>query len=136
MQALVIGASGQVGGALCLELARQGHTVVGTHAHMAAPGTVLLDLGDVPTIERMLGEVAPDWVFCTGALTHVDYCETHPDEAARLNRDAPRAAAQAAARCGAGFVFYSTEYIFDGIAGPYAEGDRPNPLSVYGRTKW
>jgi dTDP-4-dehydrorhamnose reductase len=136
MRALVIGASGQVGGALCLELARRGHSVVGTHAHVAAPGTVFLDLADAPATERMLSEFAPDWVFCAGALTHVEYCEAHPDEAARLNRDGPRAAARAAAQRGAGFLFYSTEYVFDGTAGPYAEGDRANPLSVYGRTKW
>jgi len=136
MRALVIGASGQVGGALGLELARRGHDVVGTHAYGAGAGTVLLDLGDPSATERLLGETAPDWVFCAGALTHVDYCEAHPDEAARLNRDGPRAAALAAARLGAGFVFYSTEYVFDGAAGPYGEDDRAHPLSVYGRTKW
>jgi len=136
MRALVIGASGQVGGALCLELGRRGHAVVGTHARTAAPGTVHLDLGDAPATERLLGETVPDWVFCAGALTHVDYCEANPDDAARLNRDGPRAAAQAAARLGAGFVFYSTDYIFDGTAGPYDEDDRANPGSVYGRTKW
>ncbi len=67
MRALVIGASGQVGGALGRELARRGHTVVGTHAHGAGAGTVLLDLGDASAIERLLGETAPDWVFCAGA---------------------------------------------------------------------
>ncbi|PYM83235.1 MAG: NAD(P)-dependent oxidoreductase, partial [Candidatus Rokuibacteriota bacterium] len=87
MRALVIGASGQVGGALCLELGRRGHAVVGTHARTAAPGTVHLDLGDAHATERLLGETAPDWVFCAGALTHFDYCEANPDDAARLNRD-------------------------------------------------
>ena len=135
MRALVIGASGQVGGALCGELARRGHSVTGTHARVAAPGTVPLDLADAAAVERLIDGLAPDWVFCAGALTHVDYCEGHPEEAERLNRDGPRAAARAAARVGAGFVFYSSEYVFDGTAGPYAEDDRPNPLSVYGRTK-
>lgn len=136
MRAVVIGASGQVGGALCRELARRGHQRVGTHARVPAPDSGPLDLADAGAVERLLGEVAPDWVFCAGALTHVDYCEEHPEEAARLNRDAPRAAARAAARIGAGFVFYSTEYVFDGAAGPYAEEDPAHPLSVYGRTKW
>jgi dTDP-4-dehydrorhamnose reductase len=136
MRALVIGASGQVGGALCEALARGGHAVVGAHGRVPAPGTVPLDFTDAGAAERLITETRPDWIFCAAALTHVDYCEDHPLEAERLNRDAPAAAARVAARIGAGFVFYSTEYVFDGTAGPYAEDDPPKPLSVYGRTKW
>jgi dTDP-4-dehydrorhamnose reductase len=136
MRALVIGASGQVGGALCEALARRGHAAVGTHGRVPAPGTVPLDFTDAAAAERLIIETRPDWIFCAAALTHVDYCEDHPREAERLNRDAPAAAARVAARIGAGFVFYSTEYVFDGTAGPYAEDDPPEPLSVYGRTKW
>src|SRR5205823_11367014 len=68
-------------------------------------------------------------------LTHVDYYEDHRDEAMRVNRDAPALAARAAARHGSGFVYYSTEYVFDGVAGPYAESDATNPVSVYGESK-
>jgi dTDP-4-dehydrorhamnose reductase len=136
MRALVIGASGQVGGALAGALERRGHVVLGTHAHAPAPGTVPLDLTDRPAVQRLLREFRPDWVFCAGALTHVDYCEDHPDEAGCVNRDAPCATAEAAGRLGAGVVFFSSEYIFAGAAGPYGEDDAPCPLSVYGRTKW
>lgn len=83
----------------------------------------------------MIAEVEPDWVVCPAGLTAVDYCESHPDEAMAVNRDAPAAAARAAAKRGAGFVFYSSDYVFDGAAGPYAEDDPVNPLSVYGRSK-
>jgi dTDP-4-dehydrorhamnose reductase len=82
-----------------------------------------------------VADTQPEWVFCPAALTFVDYCEDHPDEARRVNRDAPAALAEAAASIGAGFVFYSSDYIFDGRAGPYAEEDAPSPLSVYGRSK-
>lgn len=135
MRALVIGASGQVGAALHACLRGRGHHVVGTHSRVPQPHTRLLDLTDLAAVQRLMAEVAPDWVFCPAALTAVDYCEEHPDEAILLNREAPAGAARAAAAGGAGFVYYSTEYVFDGVAGPYAEDDAVNPLSVYGRSK-
>lgn len=102
---------------------------------MQQPGLRPLDLTDIAATERLIEEVEPDWVVCPGGLTAVDYSESHPAEAMAVNRDAPAAAARAAAKRGAGFVFFSTDYVFDGTSGPYAEDDPVNPLSVYGRSK-
>jgi dTDP-4-dehydrorhamnose reductase len=135
MRALVIGASGQVGAALVDRLRVRGHSVVATHHRVAQPGTQLLDLTDTIATERLIAETEPDWVLCPAGLTHVDYCEDYPEAAMAVNRDAPAAAAQAAAKRRAGFVFFSTEYVFDGANGPYAEDDPINPLSVYGLSK-
>ena len=135
MRALVIGASGQVGAALGARLTTRGHTWTGTHGRVATPGLSFLDIADHAATARAVKEASADWIFCPAALTHVDYCEEHPDEALRVNRDAAATAARAAASAGAGFVFYSTEYVFDGTAGPYAEDDPVNPLSHYGRSK-
>ncbi len=76
-----------------------------------------------------------DCVFFPAALTWVDRCEAEPAEAMRVNRDAPAAAARAAAKQGAPLVFYSTEYVFDGERGDYDEDSTPSPTSVYGRSK-
>ena len=135
MRALVIGASGQVGAALAARLRARGHTVVGTHGRVPQADTKPLDLTDTDATARLIDEIAPDWVFCPAGLTFVDYCEERPDEAFRVNRDAPASAARAAAARGAGFVYYSTEYVFDGTAGPYAEDDAVGPVSVYGASK-
>jgi len=120
MRALVIGASGQVGAAVSACLTARGHSVFGTHAQTPVPSTRRLDFTDAAATERLIAETAPDWVFCSAGLTHVDYCEDFPDEAYRANRDAPATTAGVAARRGARL---------------YAETDRPNPLSVYGRSK-
>lgn len=136
MRALVIGASGQVGAALLRALAARGHAAVGTWAHHVYPGLLPLDFSDAGAVERLIGDTRPDWVFCPAALSHVDYCEDHPDEAFAANLHAPVAAAKAADRAGAGFVYYSSDYVFDGIGGPYAEDAAPRPLGVYGRSKW
>jgi dTDP-4-dehydrorhamnose reductase len=135
MRALVIGASGQVGAALLRALRAHGHEAIGTWAHHAYPGLVPLDLADGAALERLLADGRPDWVLCPAALSHVDYCEEHPDEAFAVNVHAPLAAARAAARAGAGFVYYSSDYVFDGVGGPYTEEAPPRPLGVYGRSK-
>jgi dTDP-4-dehydrorhamnose reductase len=135
MRALVIGASGQVGAALLRALRARGHGAVGTWAHHAYPGLVPLDFTDTGAVERLIADTRPDWVLCPAALSHVDYCEEHPDEAIAANVHAPLAAAKAAARAGAGFVYYSSDYVFDGVGGPYAEDAPPRPLGVYGRSK-
>jgi dTDP-4-dehydrorhamnose reductase len=136
MRALVIGASGQVGAALLRVLRARGHEAVGTWAHHAFPGLVPLDFADAAAVERLIGETRPDWVLCPAALSHVDYCEEHPEEAFAANLHAPLAAAKTAGRAGAGFVYYSSDYVFDGVGGPYDEAAVPRPLGVYGRSKW
>jgi dTDP-4-dehydrorhamnose reductase len=135
MRALVIGASGQVGAALLRALRVRGHDAVGTWAHHAYPGLVPLDLADGAALERLLADGRPDWVLCPAALSHVDYCEEHPDEAFAVNVHAPLAAARASARTGSGFVYYSSDYVFDGVGGPFVEEHAPRPLGVYGRSK-
>src|SRR2546428_322448 len=135
MRALVIGGSGQVGAALEGILVARGHTAVATHHRVPQPGTVQLDVRDEAATARLMTGAAHDVVFCPAGLTVVDYCEDHPDEAFQANCEAPARAAALAAERGATFVFFSTEYVFDGRGGPYGEDDPVAPLSVYGRSK-
>jgi dTDP-4-dehydrorhamnose reductase len=78
----------------------------------------------------------PDVVVNAAALTLVDYCETHEQEALLVNGAGAGNLSRAAASVGALFVHFSTDYIFDGRKkGAYLEEDEPNPQSVYGRSK-
>lgn len=135
MRALVLGVSGQVGGALVKALSARGHTVTGTYATVPVDDATRLDLRDHQSLERLIREVAPHWIFCPAGLTHVDWCEDHPEEAFQINVAGPLVAARAGSALGAGFVYYSSEYVFDGKNGPYSEEDPSRPLSVYGKTK-
>jgi dTDP-4-dehydrorhamnose reductase len=74
-------------------------------------------------------------VFFPAGLTWVDGCERDAARARSANLEQPLNLARAAAEAGARFVYFSTDYVFDGRAGPYTESDAPNPLSVYGRSK-
>jgi dTDP-4-dehydrorhamnose reductase len=62
----------------------------------------------------------------------VEWCETHEAQARQANL-APLRAVLAASRVP---VFsFSSDYVFDGAAGPYAEDAPRRPLSVYGHIK-
>jgi dTDP-4-dehydrorhamnose reductase len=82
-----------------------------------------------------MAEARPRTVVIAAAATNVDRCESEPAMANAVNATAPAALARAAHRIGAKTVFVSTEYVFDGEAGPYDEDAEPRPLSVYGSSK-
>ena len=132
---LVIGASGLVGRAV-MHVLRGAHIeAAGTYAKSPAAGLEVLDITDAARVRACVERHRPATIFLTAARTHVDYCEDHPDEAYAINVEGPRAVAEAAGALDAQLVFYSTEYVFDGKAGPYDEEAPAAPLSVYGRTK-
>lgn len=134
-KALVIGASGLSGGALMRVFQRAQIEAAGTYAKSPGAGLEALDITDSARVRACVERHRPAAIFLTAALTHVDYCEDHPEEAFAINVEGPRAVAQAAGAVGAQVVFYSTEYVFDGKEGPYDEEDPPSPLSVYGQSK-
>ena len=136
MKALVIGASGLVGGALVRVLERSAVEVVAAVRSRPLPGALALDVSDASAVERAFATTKPDVAFlAVNVPGGVDRCEDHPDEAYDVNVAGTRHVAAAAAQHGATLVHYSTDYVFDGKAGPYAEADAPSPVSVYGRTK-
>jgi len=136
MKILIIGATGLVGGALAEDFAHQGkHEVVGTHRAHPTEGTLPLEIADAPAVQQLLAEVRPDVTILAAALTDVNYCERHPDEAQRVNVDGTANVVRACQQVSSRLVFISTDYIFDGGAGPYAEEATPRPISCYGRTK-
>jgi len=135
-KALVVGASGLVGGALMRALRAARIDCVGTYGAHPQAGLVALDITSPDQLRACLERYRPESVFLAAALTHVDYCEDHPDEAFKINLEGPRALAEAGRAIGAQVVFYSTDYVFDGKAGPYDEEAHAAPLSIYGRSKW
>jgi dTDP-4-dehydrorhamnose reductase len=65
----------------------------------------------------------------------VDGCERDPELAWRVNVGGSEQVARACRALGARLVAVSTDYVFDGEAGPYSEEDVPNPRGAYARTK-
>lgn len=133
MKILVIGADGQVGGFLLKEAAGR-HQAFGTSL-LGLPGLPALDITKEAEVRDYFRDLRPDYTILTAALTHVDLCEQKPEQAEAINYHGPVHVARACRETGSGLAFFSTDYVFDGIAGPYGEEDAPNPESVYARTK-
>jgi dTDP-4-dehydrorhamnose reductase len=95
-----------------------------------------LDITDAEAVVQALGKHKPDVVIHTAAMTNVDGCETNRDEAWAVNVDGTENVARACRAIGARMVHLSSEYVYDGTAGPYRETDAVNPLGWYAKTKW
>lgn len=83
----------------------------------------------------LIKKLRPDVVIDTAALHNVDYCETHHDEAWKVNVDGTKNVADACKVVGAKMIFVSTDYVFDGKKRFYTEKDAPHPLHYYAKTK-
>lgn len=128
LKVAVVGAGGRLGAALVREYAAR-HEVIGfTHAQ--------LDLARLPLLRETLEPLAFDVLINSAALTNVDYCEDHREEAMLLNAEAPQLLAEICRQKGSRFVHVSTDYVFDGEKrAPYSEEDPVKPISVYGESK-
>ncbi|MFQ5871827.1 MAG: dTDP-4-dehydrorhamnose reductase [Candidatus Geothermarchaeales archaeon] len=136
---LVIGGSSLLGQYIVREALARDYEVWATYrgTPCAMPGIhdIWADLTDPSSLQKAFGTAQPNYVILCAALTGVDYCEDHPDEAERVNAEGPAAVAQLCKAMNTRLVHVSTDYVFDGEAGPYDEEDAPRPLSVYGMSK-
>ena len=128
MRILVTGKDGQVGWELRRTLAVFGDVV--------AVDRTQLDLSNPEQAASVVRTLKPQLIVNAAAYTAVDKAESEEPLARTINALTPAAMAQEAAKLGALFVHYSTDYVFDGKATqPYRESDAVAPVSAYGRTK-
>ena len=131
-RSLVAGASGMVG-QHCLAVL--GESGTGTYCDFPRPGLLQLDVRDVDAFDQVMAEVRPEILYLAACQANVEECERHPELAWKTNVAGVRNAVEVAERHRCKLVFLSSEYVFDGVSGPYRESDPANPLSMYGRQK-
>lgn len=132
MRILLLGKNGQVGWELQRSLAPLGELI----ALDARSTDYCGDLGNLPGLYETIDRLRPNVIVNAAAYTAVDKAESELELARTVNALAPGVLAQAAQRCGALLVHYSTDYVFDGSGDtPWCETDTVAPLSVYGQTK-
>jgi dTDP-4-dehydrorhamnose reductase len=128
MKVLLLGSSGQLGAAVSCLFAQDSQVVALSHGD--------LDITDDAKVHARVSAERPNVIVNCAAYNLVDAAEDRPVDALNVNAFAVRALAAAAAACGATFVHYSTDFVFDGLTDrPYTEHDAANPRSVYGSSK-
>jgi len=133
---LIVGGSGQIGQHLTDTLSRSSSPVIGTYFRNPWPGLVQLDASNPEQVMEVVSQVRPRLIInASNAQGGADACEKDPDLATRHHFENGRNLADAAHKHGVKFVQISTDYVFDGKAGPYAETSPTNPISELGRAK-
>ena len=136
MKVFIIGASGLVGGNCMRHFSEKGWDVKGSYFSYAIDGLEFyntLEPGDAANCD--IAAWQPDVLVHCGALTHVDYCETHVEESYQKTVQSTINIIALAKQCKARMVYLSTDYVFDGKEGPYTEDAPIHAISIYGKHK-
>jgi len=135
MNILVFGKDGQLGKAF-QSLLQVNAADLNSPPHIDYIGRADCDLADEAALRVLLEKRNPNLIINAAAYTAVDKAESEMDLAFAINAKAPEVMARYAAKQGATFLHYSTDYVFDGKKhGFYLEDDIQNPLGVYGKSK-
>lgn len=94
-----------------------------------------VDISEKDNIVSLITKESPNVVINSAAITNVDQCEDHKQLCWDVNVNAVKHIVTACEKVNAHLIHLSTDFIFDGEAGPYNEDDQANPLSYYGESK-
>lgn len=144
MKILITGSNGLLGQHIIkLLIETTGHTIIATgRGASRLPFEVSdlydyfpLDITDGIAVNDFILAHEPELVIHAAAMTQPDECEQHPIECWNVNVTATRFLLEAAEKINARFIYISTDFVFDGVNGPYKETDEPGPVNYYGSSK-
>ena len=127
---IITGGYGQLGVA-CKEHLKKSFNVIITGKNIFEQD-VKLDITDRKDIAKAYSDFKPDVVLNLAAMTNVDECEIDKIAANKINIEGVKNLCK---NFSGHFIQLSTDYVFDGLSGPYNELDEVNPISHYGKTK-
>ncbi|XTR37210.1 dTDP-4-dehydrorhamnose reductase [Paraclostridium tenue] len=130
MKILVTGINGQLGYDVVKELNKRGHEAVGVDKEQ-------MDLTVSSEIKECIEKNSPEAIIHCAAYTAVDDAEENEDLCSQINALAVKDIANCAKKLDIPMIYISTDYVFDGTKdGEYTEDDVPNPINIYGKTKY
>ena len=137
---LVVGANGMLGQSLCRYYSKTNNVQLFA---CSLEGESVFKGVDYSTcnitkresVKKVVLDFYPDYIINASAYTNVDLSETEREEAWKVNVKGVEYLSEAARIIDSRIIHISSDYIFDGKDGPYAEDEKPNPLGYYARTK-
>jgi dTDP-4-dehydrorhamnose reductase len=128
LRILILGTTGQLGWELNRTAACLGEVI--------SYDFPVVDFTKPEQLRTAVREARPHIIFNAVAYTAVDRAEQELEMAFTVNSTSVGVLAEEARSLGAGFIHYSTDFVFDGRKGAaYTEEDLPNPLNIYGQSK-
>lgn len=94
-----------------------------------------LDITDAVAVEDFITAHQPNIIVHTAAITQADECEQNHIACWHANVTATGFLINAAEKINAHFIYLSTDFVFDGLGGPYTETDETGPVNYYGSSK-
>ena len=94
-----------------------------------------MDILQQDQVRSVLIKHKPDALIHTAAMTNVDICHQQNDACWELNVNATQNLISLCEELNIHFIYVSTDFVFDGLKGPYKEEDEPSPVSFYGESK-
>lgn len=139
MKVLITGGSGLLGSAVSFHF-RDYFQVTSTYTshkvEIDGCKTIQLDITYLRKTIDTIKKIKPEIIIHTAALVGVGICEKNPVLAKKINVEGTRNIVEAAKKTDSKIIYISTDYVFDGKKGNYSEEDKPNPINIYGKTKY
>jgi dTDP-4-dehydrorhamnose reductase len=95
-----------------------------------------MDIANADQVNEVIEKTRPDAIIHTAAMTNADQCENEKDLCWIMNVKATEYLVKASEKHQTFFCYLSTDFVFDGLSGPYQEEDLPSPISFYGWSKY
>ena len=96
---------------------------------------IQFDLCDASALAGVVERVRPQAIIHTAAIADIDFCQSHPREANRVNAEVTSELSRQCAKYGGKLILCSTDSVFDGKKGMYREEDEPHAINFYAHTK-
>jgi dTDP-4-dehydrorhamnose reductase len=140
MKILVTGSNGLLGQKLTQYIVNTNDTLIAT---ARTPSVLpiergefhLLDICNSDQVDQLLGDIKPDVIINTAAMTNVDQCHKDHEGCWRINVEAVKNLVRACEKNAIHLIHLSTDFVFDGSHGPLDESEATSPVNFYGESK-